>query len=172
MELKVGKKVRVRNDLVAGKYYDGLYMDENMMQFCGNIYTIVEMVRPNKYSISDISHWIWNDKMLEEAEEEIKEQPNYIIINDTICVGDLAIINQTPLYTNIGDIGLVVRLEEDYAFIGFTHKLKDISGNWDISFPAKPNQGFCIEINKISRVCMSDKEREKLNLPPSIDYFL
>lgn len=71
---KVGDRVRVRKDLVAGDCYtDGCYFNEFMADMRGNIYQIGEAIGNGdglRYRL-DGEKWSWTDDMLEPAEHQI-----------------------------------------------------------------------------------------------------
>lgn len=72
---KVGDKVRVRDGLIGGRYYDGIYCTEDMANL-KEVLTVCFAGR-NAYKLEGYDLW-WSVKMLESAEETL----------DDLCAGD------------------------------------------------------------------------------------
>ena len=75
MKFKVRDKVKVREDLVVGKRYDGWSFVEQMKEYKGRIVTIAKINEFN-YSydiVEDNGDCAWNDEMLEPVEEQTKK---------------------------------------------------------------------------------------------------
>lgn len=72
MKYKVGDKVRVREDLLIDKMYDGCYFTPSMTVFLGKTVTIRKVRWSiNRYEIKeDHGAWNWNDEMFESLESE------------------------------------------------------------------------------------------------------
>jgi hypothetical protein len=72
-ELKIGDKVRIRNDLKGDTYYGGLYFDSGMEKFNGETHEIVEKNTNGNYlldiDIEERHYWVWNDAMVELVEK-------------------------------------------------------------------------------------------------------
>lgn len=65
MEFKVGDKVKIREDLVEGKYKGPLYTNDEMAQMAGKTLTIkVIRLARECYTVEE-NGWDWNDEMLE-----------------------------------------------------------------------------------------------------------
>lgn len=80
MKYKVGDKVRVRSDLVTGKYYGSRYFTIEMDKLSLNIVTITE-VFTNRYHIKeDCGRFAWTDEMFEDIKED-KMDNNTLQIN-------------------------------------------------------------------------------------------
>lgn len=72
-KLKIGDRVKIRNDLKGGNIYGGLYFDSGMEQYNGKTYTITDVTGANNYNldIKDSGYcWAWNDAMVELVEPE------------------------------------------------------------------------------------------------------
>lgn len=78
--IKIGAKVKVKSDLVGGNNYGGLLFNNNMEQYRGNEYIVVnrECDYINTYSLEGIANWIFNEEMLEVNEEDMIEEENII----------------------------------------------------------------------------------------------
>lgn len=80
MRFKVGDKVRIRKDLVAGKVYDGYTFTMSMEKYKGRILTI-DTVDYNSYYLKEVGY-CWTDKMLEEVNEYEIEKTFREVIRD------------------------------------------------------------------------------------------
>lgn len=74
MKFKVGDKVRVKNGLIGGNYYDGTYFNEAMEKLCGKIFVIERVELKSFYFLNDGMGWCFNEAMLEPVEEEVPEK--------------------------------------------------------------------------------------------------
>ena len=90
-EFKFGEKVRVRNDLIAGRTYGDELFTQQMVKFKGKIFTILKILKnKNKDSIYAISEdetgWRWTEEMVEKVKEiEEPKHPKYLVVtNDKI----------------------------------------------------------------------------------------
>lgn len=75
-KFKVGDKVKVRKELVAGEYYGGVYCTNSMAEIGGKIRTISYIENHHYGAEEDYS--CWTDEMLEPVEKTL----------DNLCVGD------------------------------------------------------------------------------------
>ena len=75
-KFKVGDKVKVRNGLVADKYYDDVSCDSSMAKMGGRVLTI-NCVKSSHYEVEENTFY-WTDEMLEPAEKTL----------DNLCAGD------------------------------------------------------------------------------------
>jgi hypothetical protein len=90
MKYKVGDKVRVKSDLVNGKYYEneanhvGIYFNKDMMEYRGKIVTISQVVHGSGvYRIKEDGRtWAWSIGMFEEV-----EKPEVVEINGSALTG-------------------------------------------------------------------------------------
>ena len=115
---KVGDKVKVREGLISGRYYDGVYCTRGMAN-SDEVFT-VRFVGKNVYKLEGHDLW-WVDEMLEPAEKTL----------DNLCAGDfvrsgdstrkvLAVVDGCYLLSNIAD----------YTTAGYwftSHDLKDLN---------------------------------------------
>lgn len=89
MKYKVGDKVRVRGDLVAGKHY-GYYFNDKMAEYCGKEVTIMKHDDNEYHLAEDDGEWAWSDEMFEDIQRE-----------SSFSVGDIVIItDKDKLYGN------------------------------------------------------------------------
>src|SRR5574344_1431094 len=74
MKFKVGDKVRIRKDLNLYNNYDNCGAVSEMLEYKGDIATILKVFElSNCYKINiDNQQWHWTDKMFEPVEEAIK----------------------------------------------------------------------------------------------------
>lgn len=85
MELKVGDKVRVKNNLIAGKVYGKYRFIDKMMEYKNKVSKIVE-IEENCITIDlDNRRWCWSEEMLEKVKDEkemskfkVYEMPDYV----------------------------------------------------------------------------------------------
>ena len=75
-KFKVGDKIKVREGLVADKYYDNVSCDSSMAKMGGRVLTI-NCVKSSHYGVEENTFY-WTDEMLEPAEKTL----------DNLCVGD------------------------------------------------------------------------------------
>lgn len=68
-KFKVGDKVRVRQGLVGGRYYSGVYCISDMANSGGDVF-MVSVVGANTYKLEGYDWW-WNDEMLESVEKTL-----------------------------------------------------------------------------------------------------
>ena len=76
-KFKVGDKVRVREGLVSGRYYNGIYCTSDMANSFGVVF-MVSAVNGNTYRLESYDLW-WADIMLEPVEKTL----------DNLCASDL-----------------------------------------------------------------------------------
>lgn len=74
-KFKVGDKVRVRRDLVAGEEYGDYTFAIPMEKYKGRILTI-DAVNYDSYWLKEVSY-SWTDEMLEEVKEEVKMKKTF-----------------------------------------------------------------------------------------------
>lgn len=85
MKYKVGDKVKIKENLIVGKTYGGLYLHDGAGRHIGEE-TIVTKVERERYRLAvDNSSRIWTDEMLEPVEEMSAEELTKILGN--ICKG-------------------------------------------------------------------------------------
>ena len=71
MNFKVGDKVRIKNDLIVGEYYGGIYFAPKMEKYKGQIGIIKSVNKQIEYykilinNNTDSLKWNWSDEMLE-----------------------------------------------------------------------------------------------------------
>lgn len=101
-KLKIGDKVRIRNDLKGDNRYDGLYFNPAMEQYNGETHVITSMSVRNNYHLDIDSHldWAWNDAMVELVVEftkadlktgmivEHRDGERYMVIGDRLVSED------------------------------------------------------------------------------------
>lgn len=69
MKYKVGDKVRVRKDLIAGYHYGEDSFTSDMEKYAGKTMTIYSIVKNCKYKLKeDKEKWNWTDEMFEDVE--------------------------------------------------------------------------------------------------------
>ena len=88
MKYKAGDKVRVKENLIVGKTYGGLYLHDGAGRHIGEE-TIVTKVEKDRYRLGvDNSSRIWTDEMLEPVEEMSAEEAIKLsadLCSNTIC---------------------------------------------------------------------------------------
>ena len=98
---KVGDKVRVREGLISGRYYDGVYCTRGMAN-SDEVFT-VRFVGKNVYKLEGHDLW-WVDEMLEPAEKTL----NNLCAGDDISKGSgvrkiLAAVDGCYLLSNVDE---------------------------------------------------------------------
>lgn len=100
-KLKIGDKVRIRNDLKGDNSYGGLYFDYGMEKFNGETHEIVELNQNGNYrldiDIEERYYWVWNDAMVEFVEKgftkadlkpgmvvEMRDGNRFLLIDNTL----------------------------------------------------------------------------------------
>ena len=85
MKLKVGDKVRVKNNLIKNEIYGSCIFVEEMKRYKDCVSKIVRIEGDNIYIELDNGHWYWNEEMLEKVNHEKKmskckiyEMPDYV----------------------------------------------------------------------------------------------
>lgn len=73
---KVGDKVKVRRDLIIGKFYGNVRCNNSMERMVGKVFTI-RNVDEQYYKVTE-NEWNWSDGMLEPVEKTL----------DDLCAGD------------------------------------------------------------------------------------
>lgn len=102
--LKIGDKVRIRNDLVIGSYYNNVIFVKSMSKHRGKVATIIDAYPLDCYKINlDNCLFLWSDDMLEpideyyqnyideiaDLKEFIKEQNDYLHTKYTVVIDGL-----------------------------------------------------------------------------------
>lgn len=72
--LKVGDKVKIKQDLVFGKFYNDCMYTVPMEKYAGKVATVTEVFDsetgcPNYYLDIDKGKWFWDSEMIEPVEE-------------------------------------------------------------------------------------------------------
>lgn len=85
--LKVGDKVRVREDLIVGSYYGGeMFCYGYMESLKGRIATIVEVCDCLSYDIDiDEEGWMWTEEMFEIIEKEVSVNMKELTFREVIA---------------------------------------------------------------------------------------
>lgn len=114
-EFKVGDKVRVRDGLINGFIYDGITVDDDILELSGKILTIWTVGRYN-YQVHE-NGWLWNDKMLEPVEKTL----------DNLCAGDIVKDgNKTRMILAALDGCYLVSSIRDYIHAGCWYTANDL----------------------------------------------
>lgn len=65
MKYKIGDKVKVREDLIVGEYYNEEMFVKEMEKYCGKVLTISKIVPPRyAYRVKEVG-WNWTNEMFE-----------------------------------------------------------------------------------------------------------
>lgn len=90
MKYKVGDKVRIREDLLIDKKYDGCRFTSSMTVFLGKIVTIRKVYENiNRYKIEeDYEIWVWAGEMFEPLESENQADETNVSDEWVLCKDD------------------------------------------------------------------------------------
>lgn len=130
MKLKVGDKVRIKNNLISGKTYGEYRFIDKMMEYKNKVSKIVE-IEDNYITIDlDNGQWCWTEEMLEKVKDEkrmskckVYEMPEYVgnkvkkvIINEPCVIvilnsGEKGIAKCCPEDKFIEERGYIIALE-------------------------------------------------------------
>lgn len=90
MKYKVGDKVRIREDLLIDKKYDGCRFTSSMTVFLGKIVTIRKVYEnSNRYKIEeDYEIWAWTGEMFEPLESENQADETNVSEEWVLCKDD------------------------------------------------------------------------------------
>ena len=88
MKYKVGDKVKVREDLVAGKLYGSCVFNSQMYKYRGGV-TTIKGVKDDYYYL-DKCNWSWTDEMLEDVTMDKNEGIAIFVDGKRVlaCMGD------------------------------------------------------------------------------------
>lgn len=150
---KVGDKVKVRRDLIIGKFYGNVRCNNSMERMVGKVFTI-RNVDEQYYKVTE-NEWNWSDGMLEPVEKTL----------DNLCVGDfvglenikrkvLAVVDGCYLLSDI----------DNYASVGCWYTPHDLK-NLDCMVVEPLSQEPTIEI-KGKKYEQSDIEEAIKDLKP------
>ena len=72
--LKVGDKVKIKQDLVLGKFYNDCIYTADMVKYAGKVATITNTFQDSETEFSynldiDSERWFWDSEMIEPVEE-------------------------------------------------------------------------------------------------------
>nr|DAY77805.1 MAG TPA: hypothetical protein [Caudoviricetes sp.] len=129
MKYKVGDKVKIKENLIAGKTYGGLYLYDGACRHIGEE-TMVTKVERDRYRLAvDNSSRIWANEMLEPLEELTAEELAKIISN--IC----------EAHNECSECPILEVKGEDYCMIGIgknADKTLKIAKQWKADHEKKP----------------------------------
>lgn len=129
MKYKVGDKVKIKENLIVGKTYGGLYLYGGACRHIGEE-TMVTKVERDRYRLAvDNSSRIWANEMLEPLEELTAEELAKIISN--IC----------EAHNECGECPILEVKGEDYCMIGIgknADKTLKIAKQWKADHEKKP----------------------------------
>lgn len=129
MKYKVGDKVKIKENLIVGKTYDGLYLYGGACRHIGEE-TMVTKVERDRYRLAvDNSSRIWANEMLEPLEELTAEELAKIISN--IC----------EAHNECSECPILEVKGEDYCMIGIgknADKTLKIAKQWKADHEKKP----------------------------------
>lgn len=84
IQRKIGDNAKIKNDLITEQYYDHLYMNPKMKQYCGKTLTIKSIHSGRQYTLnnccSSYDDWYWTDEMLEPVNESTNSHNWTVII--------------------------------------------------------------------------------------------
>ncbi len=84
----IGERVKVKDDLVGGLNYGGIYFNKNMEKYCGRFYIIIDRRWDGSFSLQGANGWIFSPYMLESASEKLDGEHYYSFHSGTPQVVD------------------------------------------------------------------------------------
>ena len=137
MKYKVGDKVRIRKDLVAGFHYGEDSFTSEMEKYLGKTMTISSIVKNCKYRLKEVAgNWNWTDEMLEDVEDiTILVKNNKVIakMGDKVGIAKCSPEDEFDIFT--GARLAIDRLEEKYKPYswlkkGVVYYVPDVIADW------------------------------------------
>lgn len=145
MKHKVGDKVKIKENLIVGKTYGGLYLHDGAGRHIGEE-TIVTKVERDRYRLAvDNSSRIWTEEMLEQVEELTAEEAIRILggmCRDLSCC-------ECPIYELIEDEGNCDNLRAEKP-----DKVIEVLKQWKKDHEKKP-----IETENVMYIVVMDEKR-------------
>lgn len=134
MKYKVGDKVRIREDLVMGGNYGGSVAVDDMVDMCGNVVTIENIITIGRddealgyYIKEDPNSYLWTDEMFEPVEKELTAEVSIRRENPT----EKADHENKPIET---EFACVVRVIEDMGKVKRCVYEEDVTEEKDETF--------------------------------------
>lgn len=144
MKYKVGDKVKIKENLIVGKTYGGLYLYDGAGRHIGEE-TIVTKVEIERYRLAvDNSSRIWTNEMLEPVEEMSAEEAVRLyakMCKDNNCYA-------CPVYEKSGECGC-----EEFA-INHPEEVIECLKQWKADREKKP-----IETENVIYIVVMDEKR-------------
>jgi uncharacterized protein YodC (DUF2158 family) len=149
-KFKVGDKVRVKEGLVGGSHYDGLYFAPGMERYCDKTAVITGKSPTRRYILDDDMEYVYNDAMLEAVLEpasevaftkadlkdgmviEYRNGDRFLVVRDHLLSKDYC-DNMNDLGDDLKDIygfqedDIVKVYDADYTYVDEFEELFDIS---------------------------------------------
>lgn len=150
MEYRVGDRVKIKENLIVGKTYGGLYLHDGAGRHIGEE-TIVTKVERERYRLAvDNSSRIWTEEMLEPVEEMSAEEAIRLyakMCKDNNCYA-------CPVYEKSGECGC-----EEFA-INHPEEVIESLKKWKADHEKKPIETEFIYIVRIieDKKCVHEEE--------------
>lgn len=160
MKYKVGDKVKIKENLIVGKTYGGLYLHDGAGRHIGEE-TIVTKVERERYRLAvDNSSRIWTNEMLEPVEEMSAEEAVRLyakMCKDNNCYA-------CPVYKKSGECGC-----EEFA-INHPEEVIESLKQWKADHEKKPieteNVMYIVVMNEKRNVVYEEKTNEAIITTP------
>lgn len=171
MKYKVGDKVKIKENLIVGKTYGGLYLHDGAGRHIGEETIVTKVGRSNYWLGVDNSSRVWTEEMLEpveemSAEEAIKLSADFC--SNTIC-GQCPVLKLRRKYGNDGCHNTKREHTEEYLEIlkqwKADHEKKSIEtefGWYMLVVEEKTHIVKCEKPLKIERERAMDEQKEEL----------
>lgn len=131
MKYKVGDKVKIKENLIVGKIYGGLHLNDGAGRHIGEETIVTKVGRSNYWLGVDNSSRVWTEEMLEPVEEMSAEEA--IRLQAEICAD-----SNNCKYCPIGELKEKLALKCDKFQAKYPEKVIEVIKQWKVDHEKKP----------------------------------